>query len=85
MLLADAVYSPAHAPQANVDFVEYRVGSTQSDLSIILPWVLAYDRVRLDGVFEIIAEEVEDEHPYADVERRLLAVGLLSADPETVF
>jgi hypothetical protein len=85
VLLADAVYSPAHAPQANVDFVEYRVGSAQSDLSIILPWVLAYDRVRLDGVFEILAEEVEEEHPYADVERRLLAVGLLSAEEATAW
>jgi len=80
VLLADAVYSPAHAPQANVDFVEYRVGSAQSDLNIILPWAMAYDRVRLDEVFEIFAEEVEDEHPYADVERRLLAVDLLSAE-----
>lgn len=85
VLLADAVYSPAHAPQPDKDLVHYRIGSAQSDLNVILPWALAHDRTRLDGVFEILADEVEDERPYADVERRLITVGLLSTSEASAW
>jgi hypothetical protein len=78
VLLADAVYSPAHAPQSDKDFVEYRIGSAQSDLRISLPWALAYDRKRLDEAFVIMAEAVEDERPYSLVEKLLLANATIS-------
>ncbi|WP_223217990.1 Eco57I restriction-modification methylase domain-containing protein [Mesorhizobium jarvisii] len=72
VLLADAVYSPAHSPQVDKDYVEYRIGSAHSDLKVILPWALAYDRKRLDDAFVTMAEAVDDEHPYPIVEKRLL-------------
>ena len=72
VLLADAVYSPAHSPQDNEDFVDYRMGSSQSDLNVTLPWALAYDRKRLDEVFETMAEAVEEECSYKTVEKLLL-------------
>lgn len=80
VLLADAVYSPAHAPQQDKDFVEYQIGSAQSDLRITLPWTLAYDRTRLDRVFEVMGNEVEDERAYDLVERQLLLKGLMTKE-----
>lgn len=80
VLLADAVYSPAHAPQKNLDFVEYVVGGTKSDLHINLPWTLAYDRKRLDGVFEVMGESVILENEYDAVEKILLNEKSLSAN-----
>lgn len=79
VLLADAVYSPAHSPQEDKDFVEYRIGSAQSDLRVVLPWALAYDRKRLDEAFATMAEAVEDEHPYKVVEKRLLERDIITA------
>lgn len=80
VLLADAVYSPAHAPQQDKDFVEYQIGSAQSDLRIILPWTLAYDRARLDHVFEVMGNEVEDEKTYDLVEKQLLLKNLVTQE-----
>lgn len=78
VLLADAVYSPAHSPQDNEDFVEYRIGSAQSDLQVVLPWALARDRKRLDDAFSTMAEAVEDEHEFPIVEKRLLDRKIIS-------
>ncbi|MEO4045357.1 N-6 DNA methylase [Hoeflea sp. CAU 1731] len=78
VLLADAVYSPAHSPQDDKDFVEYRIGSAQSDLRVTLPWALAYDRKRLDDAFVSMAEAVEDEQDYKVVEARLLTAGTIT-------
>ncbi len=79
VLLADAVYSPAHSPQEDKDFVEYRIGSAQSDLRVVLPWALAYDRKRLDEAFATMAEAVEDENPYKIVEKRFLERDIITA------
>jgi hypothetical protein len=79
VLLADAVYSPAHSPQNDSDFVEYRIGSTQSDLQVVLPWALAYDRKRLDDAFSTMAEAVEDNEEYAMVEKLLLERNIMSS------
>ncbi|MBB4067376.1 Eco57I restriction-modification methylase domain-containing protein [Gellertiella hungarica] len=78
VLLADAVYSPAHSPQDNEDFVEYRIGSAQSDLQVVLPWALARDRKRLDDAFSTMAEAVEVEHEFPIVEKRLLERKIIS-------
>ena len=80
VLLADAVYSPAHAPTAGQDFVEYGIGSAQANLNIILPAALAFDRKRLDSAFALMAEAVQNEHAYEIVEKRLILESIMSAN-----
>ena len=65
VLLADAVYSPARIPDSNEGLVEYQIGSQISNLKILLPAELAFDRSTLDRVFEVMGELVEE---YADYE-----------------
>ena len=77
ILLADAVYSPAQSPVKGQDFVEYGIGSAQANLNIVLPSTLAFDRARLDAVFEIMAQAVSDEHEYSIVAKALIAAGLM--------
>jgi len=77
VLLADAVYSPAEAPTKGQEFLEYGIGSAQADLNIVLPAALALDRARLDAVFAIMADAVQDEREYPVVEKRLVAAGLI--------
>lgn len=72
VLLADAVYSPARSPDADENVVEYRIGSTQSDLKVLIPAHLAFDRGRLDQVFAVMAECVESEHDYDKAEKALV-------------
>lgn len=79
VLLADAVYSPAHCPQDDEDFVEYRIGSNQSDLKVILPATLAFDRARLDEAFAVMADSVENEHDYKAVEKVLVTKAVITA------
>lgn len=83
VLLADAVYSPAHSPVAGQDFVEYGIGSAQANLNIVLPAELAFDRARLDRAFSIMADAVHDELEYPDVERSLVAAGVMAAAEAT--
>ncbi|MBD8621191.1 N-6 DNA methylase [Sphingomonas sp. CFBP 13728] len=78
VLLADAVYSPAQSPVKGQDFVEYGIGSAQADLNIVLPAALAFDRIRLDAAFVIMAEAVHDEKEYPDVEKLLIASALMT-------
>lgn len=78
VLLADAVYSPAHCPKDDEDFVEYRIGSTQSDLKIVLPTKLAFDRARLDEVFALMGEAVEAESDFKAVEKALLTKEIIT-------
>jgi hypothetical protein len=79
VLLADAVYSPAQAPVKGQDFVEYGIGSTQANLNIVLPAALAFDRVRLDAAFVVMATAVHEERNYKAVEKMLLADGLMTS------
>jgi hypothetical protein len=78
VLLADAVYSPAHSPKDNEDFVEYWIGSAQSDLKVVIPSTLAFDRVRLDEAFAVMCDAVEDEDDYEEVEKTLLSKGTIT-------
>ena len=78
VLLADAVYSPAHCPKDDEDFVEYRIGSSQSDLKVVLPATLAFDRARLDEAFVVMGDAVEDHRTYKEVEKKLVAEGIFT-------
>ena len=59
ILLADAIYSPAPDPEGDVSVVNYVIGSSVADLTISLPAELAQDRERLDKVFSIMGDCVE--------------------------
>lgn len=83
VLLADAVYSPAHSPTEGQEFVEYGIGSAQANLNIVLPAALAFDRVRLDDAFALMGECVHDEQEYEVVEAQLIKAGVMS-DTEAV-
>lgn len=78
VLLADAVYSPAQSPAAGQQFVEYGIGSDQANLKIVLPSILAFDRVRLDAAFALMAEAVQEESEYLIVEKALVDAGLMN-------
>ncbi len=78
VLLADAVYSPAQNPDNDEDIIEYRIGSAEADLLITLPSTLAFDRRRLDNVFDVMGNSVEDELSYELVEKKLLRLKYLS-------
>lgn len=80
VLLADAVYSPAHSPTEGQDFVEYGIGSAQANLNIVLPAALAFDRARLDNAFALMAEHVHDEKEYDVVEAQLIKAGVMSVE-----
>ena len=77
ILLADAVYSPARLPDSGESLVEYQIGSQIANLKILLPAELAFDRLTLDKVFQVMHELVEDDADYescqmALAERRIL-------------
>jgi len=80
VLLADAIYSPARNPEQGEDVVEYRIGSQVARLEILLPAGLALDRVRLDQVFQRMAEEVERNQDYPMAESSLLAANLVTQE-----
>ncbi|WP_263322298.1 N-6 DNA methylase [Endozoicomonas sp. Mp262] len=72
VLLADSVYSPAESPKNSCGAVNYRIGSTQADLLISLPSELAFDRTRLDSVFEIMGCSVDENIEFNSVEQKLI-------------
>ena len=61
ILLADAIYSPARNPKGKDEIVEYRIGSSIADLAITLPAELAFDRNRLDMIFESMGISVDTD------------------------
>jgi len=78
ILMADAIYSPAPNP-ANPDcVVTYRIGSQVANLEITLPAPLASNRLRLDQVFVVLGEQVENNEPYERAEKALIDAGLLT-------
>ncbi len=72
ILLADAVYSPARLPDSTEEVVEYHIGSQRSNLRIVLPVALAFDRTTLDDVFAVMGELVDDDADYGECESQLL-------------
>ncbi len=78
VLLADAVYSPAQTPAKGEEYVEYGIGSAQANLNIRLPAALAFDRIRLDAAFVVMAAAVQAETDYPAVEKLLIEQGLMT-------
>lgn len=78
VLLADAIYSPAPDPADGQDVVKYQIGSQVAGLSIVLPSVLAFNRLRLDQVFAQMGEDVENNLDYAEAETNLFGANLLA-------
>jgi hypothetical protein len=78
VLLADAVYSPAQAPAKGEEYVEYGIGSALANLNIRLPAALAFDRIRLDATFAVMAGAVQAESDYPAVEKLLIEQGLMA-------
>lgn len=78
VLLADAIYSPAPNPTGSDEVVEYKIGSQVASLTIKLPSALAFDRARLDAVFELMGEHVEQDHEFSVVAKALLAQDVLN-------
>jgi hypothetical protein len=78
VLLADAIYSPAPDPTGNAPVVEYKIGSQVASLTILLPTDLAFNRVRLDTVFESMGEHVERDQEFDVVLRDLVRSGDLT-------
>lgn len=80
ILLADAIYSPARDPNDDEDIVSYQIGSQVARLDIRLPSVLAFNRKRLDEVFELMGEAVEKNLEFEQAENLLIKFKLLSDD-----
>lgn len=78
ILLADAVYSPAKDPNSDEPVVEYQIGSNIANLRIKVPSDLAFNRERLDKVFEVMGESVEDDETYDHVRKKLVARRIVS-------
>ena len=78
ILLADSVYSPAKDPTQKEHNVIYRIGSIHADLKITLPSELAFNRKRLDQVFEHMEELVGEEKDYQETEKYLLKKKILT-------
>lgn len=80
VLLADAVYSPAPLPYSSAEVVKYQIGSQRSNLEIILPAALAFDRTTLDHVFEVMGELVESNADYEECKAQILSRGIVSRE-----
>jgi hypothetical protein len=78
VLLADAIYSPAPDPAGGNQEVEYKIGSQIASLNIVLPTALAFDRPRLDSVFEHMGAHVEKGHEYNTTSLALVKARILS-------
>ena len=85
ILLADAVYSPARNPGEGEDTVDYTIGSSIANLKITLPATLAFDRLRLDGVFFTMGQMVEKEAAYDEVEHILITREQLSTEESALW
>lgn len=78
VLMADAIYSPAESPSSESSIVEYRIGSQVARLDIQLPSELAFERERLDNVFERMGEDVELSLPYEECQKKLLSQKIIT-------
>lgn len=85
VLLADAIYSPAPDPDRDDGIVEYKIGSQVAALTIYLPSTLAFDRIRLDGLFEMLGELVEKNIEYSQVSTKLIKAGILTREESVLW
>ena len=64
------------------DVVEYQIGSHVSDLKIVLPAALAFDRTTLDRVFAVMSELVDSNTDYEECEAQLLYRAVVSSETD---
>ena len=80
VLLADAIYSPAPDPDGNAEIVNYVIGSNIANLTISLPTQLAQDREKLDLVFHIMGECVENNNSSEQMIRELVDNNIINEE-----
>ncbi|WP_219845165.1 N-6 DNA methylase [Paenibacillus sp. PCH8] len=80
ILLADAIYSPARQPNHENELVTYTIGSEVANLEITIPVELAFDRSRLDRIFILMSEMVNNAAAYTKVKERLVLAELISQE-----
>ena len=78
ILLADAIYSPAHRPDGKEEIVHYKIGSQVAKLDITLPSELALNRERLDSVFAEMGDSVEKNKEFPDLRDALIKYNIAS-------
>ncbi|OCH25683.1 hypothetical protein A6E12_01700 [Aliivibrio fischeri] len=73
ILLADSVYSPSKDPNNfDSDIVEYKIGSPTANLHVTIPTELAFNREKLDEVFEIMGQAIEDNWEFDQTASKLI-------------
>lgn len=85
ILMADAIYSPAPSPEGGDRVVHYSIGSSVAALDVAIPTDLAFDRVRLDEVLQLMGKQVEDDVEYPAVDTLLRSTRILSDDEADEF
>lgn len=80
ILLADSVYSPASTPDGSDDTVVYQIGSIHANLSITLPSELAFNRRKLEVIFNQMEETVERDQDFGTIGKRLLKQDWVTPD-----
>ena len=80
ILLADAIYAPSPDDDGDTSVVNYVIGSNIADLTITLPTVLAQSRERLDDVFSIMSECVENNMEPAPMIDKLITCNVITAE-----
>ncbi|ASA25716.1 Eco57I restriction-modification methylase domain-containing protein [Paenibacillus donghaensis] len=80
ILLADAIYSPARQPNHENEVVTYTIGSEVANLEIVIPAELAFDRQRLDRIFILMSEMVNNDSAYTKVKEKLVLAGLINQE-----
>lgn len=78
ILLADAIYSPAQNPKDKEQIVQYKIGSQVAKLDILLPTDLALNRARLDHVFELMSDSIENNLDFNSNQKKLIDANILS-------
>jgi len=73
VLLADAIYAPSPDEAGDSSIVNYVIGSSVANLTISLPTELAQNRDRLDTVFSVMGDCVEDNMEAPQMLERLLS------------
>lgn len=80
ILLADAIYAPSPDDDGDTSVVNYVIGSNIADLTITLPTALAQSRERLDDVFSIMSECVENNMEPAPMIDKLITCNVITAE-----
>lgn len=85
ILLADAIYAPSPEDNAGTSIVNYVIGSDIADLVITLPMELVQDRNRLDSIFTIMSEYVEQNMETAQMLNNLVAYHMVSNEEKEAW